>query len=178
MRSAIDASKGGTPYLVFSSRYGECEQTLRQLRLLSELAPLSPTRFGMSVHNALAGAFSILNNNTAPHTAIAAGRQSFEHALLESISLVTEDASRQVLLVHYDEPIPEYYEVPTTEQPALAMALLLGASSGEPMVLRHTDEIPEYGDSALAFIRYLTCKQGAWIGATGRQRWKCLSDAS
>ncbi len=177
LRSAIDANGDGMPHLVFTSRHGECGQTLIQLQRLAEATPLSPARFGMSVHNALAGMFSMLTGNTAPHTAIAAGAQSFEHGLLESVLLVAEDAARQVLLVHYDEPIPEFYEMPDPGQPAMALALLIGSQAGDPMVLGHGPDAPAQGDSALAFVRFLTGAQTRWSGMIGQQGWKCESDA-
>jgi len=93
---------------IFASRHGEAS---RSVELLSELAkgqPLSPTSFGLSVHNATGGLFSIARRDHANDIALAAGQSTVEHAVIEACGLLAEGESR-VLLVIYDGPLPTEY---------------------------------------------------------------------
>ena len=94
--------------MVFCSRHGE---VARSVNLLSDLAndvALSPTTFGLSVHNATAGLFSIARGDRANHIALAAGTSSVEHAVIEACGLLA-DGAPMVLLVVYDCPLPAVY---------------------------------------------------------------------
>jgi len=91
---------------VFCSRHGE---VARALDLLGELArgePLSPTSFGLAVHNASAGLFSIARADRANHVALAAGPATLEHAVIEACGLLA-DGAPMVLLVACDAPLPD-----------------------------------------------------------------------
>jgi len=93
---------------IFSSRHGE---TSRSVDLLTDLAKglsLSPTNFGLSVHNATGGLFSIARGDHAGSSALAAGPSSVEHAVIEACGLLADGAA-EVLLVVYDRPLPELY---------------------------------------------------------------------
>jgi len=94
--------------MVFCSRHGE---SARAVDLLSDLAnkiPLSPTSFALSVHNATAGLFSMARLDHAASTALAAGRSSVEHAVIEACALLAE-GEPEALLVVYDCPLPALY---------------------------------------------------------------------
>jgi beta-ketoacyl synthase-like protein len=94
--------------MVFCSRHGE---SARSVDLLSDLAnkiPLSPTSFALSVHNATAGLFSMARLDHAASTALAAGRSSVEHAVIEACALLAE-GEPEALLVVYDCPLPALY---------------------------------------------------------------------
>jgi len=93
---------------VFCSRHGE---TARSVDLLLDLAkgePLSPTSFGLSVHNATCGLFSIGRRDHANAAALAAGKSSVEHAVIEACGLLAEGEPK-VLLAVYDCPLPGLY---------------------------------------------------------------------
>ena len=93
---------------IFSSRHGE---TTRSVELLTDLAkgmPLSPTAFGLSVHNATGGLFSIARRDRAASSALAAGTSSVEPAVIEACGLLA-DGAPEVLLVVYDRPLPAIY---------------------------------------------------------------------
>ncbi|KQZ28178.1 beta-ketoacyl synthase chain length factor [Duganella sp. Root1480D1] len=93
---------------VFCSRHGDVG---RAVELLSDLArgePLSPMAFGMAVHNAIPGLFSIARSDRANYTALASGSASVEHALIEACGLLA-DGAPMVLLVACDCPLPELF---------------------------------------------------------------------
>lgn len=100
-------NRTGVP-LVFSSRHGEASRAVDLLSDLAEGAPLSPTSFGLSVHNAAAGLFSIARVDHANTTAVAAGQSSVESAVIEACGLLAE-GEPEVLLVVYDCPLPKVY---------------------------------------------------------------------
>jgi hypothetical protein len=100
-------SRTGVP-LVFSSRHGEASRSADLLLELAGGAPLSPTSFGLSVHNAPAGLFSIARLDHANSTAVAAGKSSVEGAVIEACGLLAE-GEPDVLLVVYDCPLPKIY---------------------------------------------------------------------
>lgn len=93
---------------VFASRHGD---TQRAFEMLSELAagePLSPTAFGLSVHNAIGAMFTIDRGDASNLQAVAAGRDTVETAVVEACALLADGAD-EVLLVCYDAPLPEAY---------------------------------------------------------------------
>lgn len=101
------AERGGIS-TVFCSRHGEVSRLNDLLSDLSNGAPLSPTSFGMSVHNAIGGLFSIARGDRANNTALAAGPDSIEHAVIEACGLLA-DGEPLVLLVACDLPLPQPY---------------------------------------------------------------------
>lgn len=90
---------------VFCSRHGEVARAVDQLSALARAEPLSPTAFGMAVHNASAGLFSIARADRANHVALAAGASTIEHAVIEACGLLA-DGAPMVLLVACDCPLP------------------------------------------------------------------------
>jgi hypothetical protein len=86
---------------VFCSRHGEVGRALGLLDDLAGHQPLSPSAFGLAVHNASAGLFSIARSDRANHLALAAGSVTVEHAVVEACALLA-DGAPMVLLVAYD----------------------------------------------------------------------------
>lgn len=93
---------------VFCSRHGEVSRSVDLLRDLAAGEPISPTSFGLSVHNAIGGMLSIARGDTVNNIALSAGRESLEHAVIEACGLL-DDGAPAVLLVAYDCPLPHVY---------------------------------------------------------------------
>ena len=91
---------------VFCSRHGDVARSLTLLGDLVREEPLSPTAFGMAVHNANAGLFSIARQDRAQHIALAGASATFEHGMVEACGLLADGAGR-VLLVVADCELPE-----------------------------------------------------------------------
>jgi hypothetical protein len=91
---------------VFCSRHGEVGRAVELLDDLARGEPLSPTAFGLAVHNASAGLFSIARADRANHVALAAGGATLEHAVIEACGLLADGAG-MVLLVACDAPLPD-----------------------------------------------------------------------
>ena len=93
---------------IFCSRHGEVSRSVDLLADLANGIPLSPTSFGLSVHNAMGGLFSIARKDQASNIALAAGKSSVEHAVIEACGLLA-DGESSVLLVVYDCALPSIY---------------------------------------------------------------------
>lgn len=112
--------------LVFASRHGETPRTFELLGELEDAQPLSPTRFGLSVHNAIAGQWSILRGQRAESVAIAGEADTFEHAVLEAAILLAAGAPSVLLAIAEERP-PEAYARWIDDVPfSYAVALRLG----------------------------------------------------
>ncbi len=95
--------------MVFSARYGEVSRSVELLSALSAGDELSPTTFGLSVHNAVPGLFSMARKETANSISLAAGEDCAEAGVIEACGLL-DDGAEQVLLVVADCPLPPIYE--------------------------------------------------------------------
>lgn len=128
--------------LVCSSAHGEMRRSVELLSTLADDQPLSPMSFSLSVHNAIAGQLSIALDNRAPVLALAPGDEGLAAALIEACGLLWEGAER-VVVVWYDEPLPQPYHVFGAHEPqrpaALALRLGRGDSGGAAL---HLDRQP------------------------------------
>jgi hypothetical protein len=120
---------------VFCSRHGEVARAVELIGALVRAEPLSPTGFGLAVHNASAGLFSIARADQANTLALAAGASSVEHAVIEACSLLA-DGNQEVLLVVYDDSLPAIFSQfqDCQEQPH-AWAWLMVAAAEQPVHL-------------------------------------------
>ncbi len=100
--------------MVFASRFGEWEQTIKLIRQFYEDREMSPAGFSNSVHNAAMGQLSLLIHNTNSYTSIAAGKRTIENALLEAIT-----GKKPVLFIYAEEKNPEEYKK-LLEKPVLS----------------------------------------------------------
>jgi len=161
-RKALEAAwailpADGQPRLVLSSRHGEYQRTFGLLTSLAEEGVVSPAEFSLSVHHALVGLLSIATANRSGHTAIAAGPHSFGYGLLEAAACVIEDGG-PVLLLHFDEPLPDIYDpiIDANEPPLVLAALLVPAGGGAAMSLAIEPEgAGSVGRLAHEFIEFL-----------------------
>jgi len=113
---------------VFASQHGELHRTVKILKSLADSGEVSPTDFSMSVHNTALGLYSILTKNKNPATSIAAGEDSFGFGMLEACNFLHRHPDKPVLLVYFDEPLPEPLEA-DERQNHISIALLLESST-------------------------------------------------
>ena len=168
--------------LVFASRHGETPRTFALLAEVAEKQPLSPTQFGLSVHNAIAGQWSILRGQRGESTAIAGEADTFEHAMLEAAMLLGEGAP-SVLVVTAEERPPAAYGEWIKDVPfSYALALRVGktdtgndARDGARWRLRlesarGDDDTAEW-PHALAWIRAQHTQSDTLIHTWKTRRW-------
>ncbi|WP_343580840.1 beta-ketoacyl synthase chain length factor [Acinetobacter sp.] len=130
-------------YIVWVSKYGDEQKTLDILKdVLQEQTP-SPTQFSTSVHNAIAGLYSILCQDDTPSTSLSC---EWTEALIEAYAILKSSrAVKRVLVVAYDQALPALYRdatdfpafslatIVSLEQPNLEILMLSGSDSGESL---------------------------------------------
>jgi beta-ketoacyl synthase-like protein len=162
---------------VFSSRHGEASRSVALLSDLAKGLPLSPTSFGLSVHNATGGLFSIARSDHASNCALAAGKSSVEHGVIEACGLLAEGEPK-VLLVVYDCPLPAVYSKfqDCREQP-FAWAWLLQPPDHEVVsltwsrALEDTSQSSDHLTPGLAVLRFFLLKELAFERICDGRRW-------
>ncbi|WP_426287209.1 beta-ketoacyl synthase chain length factor [Luteibacter sp. E-22] len=145
---------------VFASRHGETTHTFAMLDEIGHEAPLSPTRFGLSVHNAIAGQWSILRGQRGESVAIAGEADTFEHAVVEAATLLAEGASAAIVVVAEELPAEAYDgwidDVPFSYTLALRVSLAGVGPRWRLSLGENTGAAPAAGEPhALRFIRAL-----------------------
>ena len=94
--------------LVFASRHGDVARSVELLNSLADDQALSPTAFGLSVHNAVAALYSITRGKRGNYVALAAGKTTAEAACAEAFALLADGAA-EVRVVCYEAPLPLAY---------------------------------------------------------------------
>ena len=123
--------------IIFSSRHGDLHKTSDLLAQLEVQEPLSPTQFGLSVHNAVAGLLSILTNNKAPIVALAGGNNSINSALCEAYMQLQEPEIERVMVIHADQTLPELYQE-FADEPQVDHCLALVLSTNPEVINQST----------------------------------------
>jgi hypothetical protein len=113
-------------HCVFSSRHGDLHKTSKLIEDVAQKNDLSPTHFGLSVHNAVAGLYSIFAKNKQPMTATSAGEDSFLMALIDGYAKLESQKLDKILVVYTDEVVPQKYSqyVPGVEK-TMSVAFVL-----------------------------------------------------
>jgi hypothetical protein len=163
---------------VFCSRHGEAARAVELLSDLAQDAPLSPTGFGLAVHNASAGLFSIARSDHANHVALAAGAGTIEHGAIEACGLLA-DGAPMVLLVAYDCPLPAVFAhfQECDEQPH-AWAWLMVPAADEAITLSWTantgcaDAPASRMPPSLEVLRFQLSGQPQLERVDGQRRWR------
>jgi hypothetical protein len=165
---------------IFCSQYGEVARSSKLLKSLANSEALSPTDFSLSVHNAVAGVYSIGCSQKQNITSISAGPAGFVSAILEAVAILSNSEHHQVLCVIYDSPLPEPYPQSMNEcHFPYAIAMLLGHAHKEEQVrasLLGDDERdrsqPEQFP-AVGLLRFLADRQTTSIDVeTGNALWR------
>lgn len=169
---------------VFGSRHGETTRTLQLLHDVASGQPLSPTHFGLSVHNAIAGQWSLLRGQRGESVAIAGEADTFEHAILEAATLLAAGAP-SVLAVIAEEVPPAAYNGWINDVPfSYAVALRLGQLDAADTSSTHSRWQLQLGSPdaaapapcawphALDFLRALETTQTSFEHVWKARRWQ------
>lgn len=174
--------RSGVP-TVFCSRHGEVGRAAELLTDLAHDRPLSPTSFGLAVHNASAGLFSIARADRANHIALCAGAATVEHAVIEACGLLADDAP-MVLLVAYDAGLPPMLAQfeDCAEQPHAWAWLMVPAAERRIGLTWHGDAgdgAPAFEDNpgALDVLRFQLSGERRLQRSAGQRRWTWTRDA-
>ena len=159
--------------LVYASRHGETPRTFAILSDLARQEALSPTQFSLSVHNAVIGLWSILQNDGSEMTALAAEGDGLEHAVMEAALLLAEGAPAVLLVIAEDQPPAVYQPWISDVSFPYAVALLLKPGRSWQLRLEATEgeTIPSEWPHALELIRALLTGRSRWQHQWKRRRW-------
>ena len=161
--------------LVLASHDGEINRSFGLWTTLLRDNEVSPTSFGLSVHNALAGQWSMLRGDMSEYTALSARQDSLESAVLEAAGLLADGAER-VLAVVVDEPLQAQYPVAPAERAPFAHALALLLTAGEEWEL--SPAAPDGGTAncgywgALEWLRQRHSDGRQWINRYADKAWQ------
>ena len=162
---------------VFSSTHGELAKSFAMMEMLETGEEISPTTFSLSVHNAIAGLFSMAWQNKLQCTVVAPGEEGMAPAFLEALGLLQEGAE-QVLLVFYDEPLIDFYpyepfQLSADETQALALRIST-SGTGQALRIFSTPSTGYDGEQPVqlpVFIRFLAGPQASLKFKTPRHSW-------
>ncbi len=172
--------RSGVP-TVFCSRHGEVARAVELLTDLAQGDALSPTAFGMAVHNASAGLLTIARADRANHIALAAGAATIEHAVIDACGLLA-DGAPMVLLLACDCPLPALFArfEDCAEQP-YAWAWLMVPAGDAAMSLSWSPAAPGAAPDpmpgGLAVLRFQLDGAASMERQAGRQCWRWSRDA-
>ncbi|UYF71180.1 beta-ketoacyl synthase chain length factor [Acinetobacter ursingii] len=146
-------------YIVWASQYGDEVKTLGILQdVLTRQTP-SPTQFSTSVHNAIAGLYSILCKDDTISTSLSCG---WSEAMIEAYAILKSHPQiKTVLVVYYDAPLPEIYQDRRHFEPfALSTLVSLEHANAELSTVEQTQHI-----DALSFYSFWQDQhQTEWLG--------------
>ncbi|MGH7654808.1 MAG: beta-ketoacyl synthase chain length factor [Gemmatimonadaceae bacterium] len=172
---ALDGATG-IP-IVFCSRYGEVGRSVDLLSALARGTALSPTSFGLSVHNAVAGLFAMSRHDRANCVALAGGDESAEYGVVETCGLFSEGIER-VLLVVGDSPLPAVYEqFADVDAAAFAWACLVEPPRADVISLSwgaapRRERGPVGPPASMGALRFLQADAHEHIHDAGDLRWR------
>lgn len=165
--------------MVFASRHGDVFRSVGLLDALDRGEALSPTQFGLSVHNAVAAQYGIARGSTAPYSAVAGGRFSAEAGVLEALAFLDE-GHPEVLLVVFDEPLPSVFDR-DADEPAVPFAWALRIERETTRAIRlETAMAPgsaaiglsTTSPHALEVLAFLLAPRDAWTVAAEGSAWR------
>ncbi|MFO0597181.1 MAG: beta-ketoacyl synthase chain length factor [Myxococcaceae bacterium] len=169
----------GAP-LLFASRHGDVARSLDLLISLAKDEPLSPTSFGLSVHNAIGAQYSIIRGERASVTAVANGLFTLEAALVDAAVLLREVP--EVVVVAYDASLPDLFEK-HLDEPQTDFAFAWKVTRGTDFALECLPVTPETKGPAfpdvptasphtLDVFRFFLAKAGALECSNDLHTWK------
>lgn len=152
--------------LVHASRHGDTMHTLAMLESLQRGEPISPTRFSMSVHNAILGVHSIARSHHRPLQALGACGDEFDALIYESHGYLMAGYP-SVVAVFSESSLPAAYQG-VTEHPGTACVVGMRFTLNQGRAI--TVSKPGQGTSPTP-INVLNWLNGETTFLDGRQRW-------
>lgn len=113
--------------VVFSCPHGDLTSTVTLLSDIARREVLSPSLFGLSVHNAPTGALSLMLEQPGDQISLAGDEATLSAGLTEVYARLRSQAdASKILLIHADERLPpEYCEFEVDNAPSVFLAMML-----------------------------------------------------
>ncbi|MEP1385202.1 MAG: beta-ketoacyl synthase chain length factor [Paraglaciecola sp.] len=171
---ASDHRQGDLP-CVFSSRHGDLNRTTKLIENVAAKEDLSPTQFGLSVHNAVSGLYSIYTKNNAPISAIASGKTSFMAGLVDSVVKLHVNQLDHILYVYTDLSVPDCYSGYLDTNESVGIGLLIKATAfqdeGFKLSSATTNHAVLTEIQSLDFLNFYYGDAISWNTAVNKQTW-------
>jgi hypothetical protein len=163
------------PRIVLASRHGEYQRTWQLAASLAAEDAMSPADFSLSIHHGLAALLSIATGNTAGHTALAGCGDTFGFGCVEAACCLA-DGDSSVLLLYFDEALPDCYGAIAdgTGAPAV-LALLLSppGRAGQSISVEFAPaDAAGHCDLAARFAGVLTGQEAEARAVGERMTWR------
>lgn len=163
--------------VIFSSTHGELAKSFKMMEMIEAGEEISPTAFSLSVHNAIAGLFSIAFKNNKQSMVLAPGEDGIAAAFIEALGLLQE-GEEEVLIVFYDEPLVEFYpsspyKLSTDQRNATAL-IITKSGEGQSIKFSRNKQTGYDGEQALQIPllkQFLAGNEQSLIIQTGRGSW-------
>jgi hypothetical protein len=162
--------------MVFVSRFGDLVKTDELIEDVVDNQTLSPTKFALSVHNAVAGQYSILTDNKQPSTTITAGIDSFHLGLCDAVARLQQSGNDELIMVCTETITPEKYAPYIAEQQIdHSVAILLSKTAGRQVQLTPSTNpqtaIKGQLPQALAFLAWYYGDQTTNTIVSAQKQW-------
>ena len=161
---------------VFSSRHGDLHRTTKLIENIALSKDLSPTQFGLSVHNAAAGLFSIFTGNRAPLSAISGGQSSFMQGLLDSVAKLQVNNLSRILYVYCDLNVPECYRSYVVDDTSIGIGLLIevskDAKNAYSLAYNAVEDTLNSDCQALDFMDFILSEENQLLAKIHQQTWQ------
>lgn len=159
-------------YLVFASRHGELHRSMTLIEEIIRGEDASPMAFSQSVHNTSAGLTTIATKKAIPLTSIAASSDTFQSALIEAWSFLSEHPESQVLIIDFDEPLPELYQrYETKEYQGYSLGLVLSSGKKFSVQSAELDSQENALPQGLSFIQHYLSTNDEWTIGGSQHAW-------
>lgn len=188
LKQGLDDQQCSIDYLIFSSRHGELSRTSKLLQQVLSGEDASPTAFSQSVHNTSAGLFTIATQSPIPATSLAASSNTLHHALIEAGAYLIINPSHRVLVIDFDESLPEpYTSFESQSHPGYALGLVLTHGDQVQLAWQSTqnqhsnstthNSTPFFCTQSLQILANLAKKQQQWdiIDERFQWQWQCTT---
>ncbi len=162
---------------VFSSTHGELAKSFAMMEMIEAGEEISPTTFSLSVHNSIAGLFSMVYKNKLQTTVLAPGEEGIAAAFIDALGLLQEGAE-QALIIFYDEPLVSFYPSEpfqlSSEQSCAVALKIAKAGDGLPLRFSQVKGQGYDGEQALQvpmLINFLADPEQSLLIHTARHNW-------
>lgn len=163
--------------IITVSRDGEIARNFELWLSLLRDKEISPTSFGLSVHNALVGQLSMFYHNTNESSALSSQQSTLETAIVEACGILSE-TNQPILIICIGNPLPTQYNVQPFKRTPFPYALAMLIEPGKDWQLSMYPHItpltttPQHHDSALTWLQNIHQNQTAWQHNNQRQIWQ------
>jgi hypothetical protein len=124
--------------VILTSPHGDLHSTVTLLTDIARREILSPSLFGLSVHNAPAGALSLCLDDPGDQVSLAGDSATLSAGLVEAYARLATAEAASIVLIHAEERLPPIYAELDSAAPGVFLAMtlsLVGASADEDIAV-------------------------------------------